>query len=108
VDYVYDGHALGYVWKAIDFLYPAYFVPLGLYYDPWPVIRKPWGVGPTLHRYDELVVAYAGRDGGLRVLRTWPVPILPPLPPGARYDPEARIVRGTRPPASRAILRLAR
>jgi hypothetical protein len=107
VDYLYEGRAVGYVWKAIDFLYPAYFVPLGVYYDPWPVIRRSWGVGPTLHRYDELVVAYADPDGALRVLARWPAEVLPALPSGSRYDPQARIVLGTPPPASRAILRIA-
>jgi len=50
ITHLYDGRAEGYVWKAIDFLYPAYFLPAGVYYDPWPVIRKPWGVAPSLHR----------------------------------------------------------
>lgn len=106
VDYLYEGRALGYVSKAIDFLYPAYFLPVGVYFDPWPVIRGSWGVKPTLHRYDEIVVAHVGRDGGLAVLSEWPGELLPALPAGARYDPEARIVRGAPAPASRAILRI--
>jgi hypothetical protein len=108
VDYLYEGRAVGYVWKGIDFLYPAYFLSTGVYYDPWPVIRKPWGVSPTLHRFDELVVAYVGSDGALRVLPTWPAQVLPALPAGSRYDPQARVVQGTPLPASRAILRIAR
>jgi hypothetical protein len=109
VDYLYDGRAVGYVWKAIDFLYPAYFLPAGVYYDPWPVIRKPWGVAPSLHRYDEVVVAYVGGDGALRLLPAWPSQVLPALPEGARYEPEARVVRGgTAVPACRAILRTPR
>jgi hypothetical protein len=106
VDYLYEGRALGYVSKAIDFLYPAYFLPVGVYFDPWPVIRGSWGVAPTLHRYDEIVVAHVGPDGGLAVLPEWPGDLLPALPAGARYDPEARIVRGAPAPASRAILRI--
>lgn len=106
VDYLYEGRALGYVSKGIDFLYPAYFLPVGVYFDPWPVIRSSWGVAPTLHRYDEIVVAHVGRDGGLAVLPEWPGDLLPALPAGARYDPEARIVRGAPAPASRAILRI--
>lgn len=108
VDYLYDGRAVGYVWKAIDFLYPAYFLSGGVYYDPWPVIRKPWGVAATLYRYDEVVAVYAGEDGALRVLPEWPSHVLPALPAGARYAPEARVLREGALPASRAILRVER
>ena len=104
VDYLYEGRAIGYVWGAADFLYPAYFVPPGVFYDPWPVIRGPWGVVPTLHRYDEVVVAHAADDGALQILTSWPASVLPVLPPGARYEPQARIVTGAPPPGSRAIL----
>jgi len=108
VDYLYDGRAEGYVWKAIDFLYPAYFLPAGVFYDPWPVIRQPWRVAPSLYRYDEIVVVYASEDGALRVLPEWPAQVLPPLPAGARYAPEARVLRGSAVPASRAILEIER
>jgi hypothetical protein len=108
VDYLYDGRAVGYVWKGLDFLYPAYFLAAGVYYDPWPVIREPWGVRPTLYRYDEVVVVYAGEDGALRVLPGWPSQVLPPLPGGARYAPEGRVVREGAVPASRAILGIER
>ena len=107
VDYLYDGRALGYVSRAIDFLYPTYFLPTGVLCDPWPAIRSSWHVAPTLHRYDQIVVAHVATDGSLDVLPDWPADRLPALPAGARYDPEARIVRGTPPPASRAILRTA-
>jgi hypothetical protein len=108
VDYLYAGRASGYVWKAVDFLYPAYFLPAGVYYDPWPVIRKPWGVAPSLHRYDELVVVYAREDGALRVLPEWPSRVLPALPAGARYAPEERLARDSAAPASRGILGIER
>jgi hypothetical protein len=108
VDYLYDGRAVGYVWKAIDFLYPAYFGPAGVYYDPWPVIRRPWGVAPSRHRYDEVMVAYAGGDGALRVLPAWPSHVLPALTGGARDAPEGCIVQGTTVPVSRAILNIER
>jgi hypothetical protein len=72
------------------------------------VIRKPWGVAPTLYRYDEIVVVYAGEDGALRVLPEWPAQVLPALPAGARYAPEARVVRDSAVPASRAILGIER
>jgi hypothetical protein len=79
-----------------------------VYYDPWPVIREPWGVAPTLHRYDEVLVAYVAEGGALRVLPEWPSHVLPALPAGARYAPEARVVREDRVPASRAILGIER
>ena len=108
VDYLYGGRAVGYVWKAIDFLYPAYFLPGGVYCEPWPVIRKPWGVAPSLHRYDELLIVYADQEGALRVLPDWPSHVLPALPAGARYAPEARVVRASAVPASRAVLDIER
>ena len=107
VDYLYQGRAAGCVWNAIDFLYPAYFVPAGVFYDPWPVIRRAWHVAPTFYRYDEVVVAHAAAGGELRVLPEWPSGVLPALPAGARYDPGARIVRGTPGPPSRAILEIS-
>ena len=107
VDYLYEGRAVGYVWKAIDFLYPAWFLPPGVHYEPWPVIQRPWRVRPTLHRYDEVVVAHVGGDGALRILREWPAGVLPPLPAGARYEPEERILRGRPAPPSRGILEIA-
>jgi hypothetical protein len=107
VDYLYEGRAVGYVWKGIDFLYPAWFLPPGVYYEPWPVIRSAWGVRPTMHRYDEVVVAYVDGDGALRVLREWPAGVLPALPAGGRYEPEKRIVRAGPAPPSRAILQIA-
>ena len=61
----------------------------------------------TCYRYEEDVVAHAAAGGGLRVLPDWPSGVLPALPAGARYDPGARIVRGTPGPPSRAILEIS-
>jgi len=105
VDYLYEGRALGLVWRGEDFLYPAAFGPQGVYCSPWPVIRQAWRVQPTFHGYDEIVVARRGTDGALRLLAGWPADVLPALPPGARYDPAARVRAGTALPPSRRILR---
>jgi hypothetical protein len=93
VDYVYGGRAIGAVWGAHPFLYPFAFTKEGLVSDPWPAIRKPWGVKPSLHAYHEIVAARLG-SSGVEILPRWPEEVLPPLPPGAAYDPEARIVPG--------------
>jgi len=50
-----------------------------------------------------VIVARGGADGRLALLRDWP-PELPPLPRSARYEPEARIVRGGPPVRAQAIL----
>jgi hypothetical protein len=101
--YLYDGHAIGYVWRAWDALYPTFFTPRGIRVEPWPSLRKPWGAPITLSRYDEVVVVRDAPGGGVEVLRQWPAD-LPPLPAGARYDPESRIKRGGPAPPEQAIL----
>jgi hypothetical protein len=103
VDYLYDARALGAVWGAHPFLYPFTFTPEGLVAEPWPVIRRPWGMKPTLHAWNEIVVARLS-SAGLEILQRWPDGVLPPLPPGAVYSPEARIVRGGAAISAQAIL----
>lgn len=104
VSYLYQGRAVGVAWGASDFLYPSRFGDDGVSTAPMPVIRGPWRSPPTFHRYDELVIVRIGPDGRLAVLDQWPQDRLP-LPPGARYEPRARILRGERPPPERGILR---
>jgi hypothetical protein len=104
VEYLYDGRATGYVWDASDYLYPMSFGTDGLHSEPWPVIREAWASPARVYRYDEVVVARFARTGQLSLLQTWP-DVLPALPPGARYEPQARIRRGGALPSARAILR---
>jgi hypothetical protein len=104
IELLYDRRATGYVWGASDFLYPARFTAAGVSYEPWPVIRGPWGSKVSFHRYDELVVVHAAPSGQLSVLVRWPDRVLPALPPGADYAPLTRIVSGEAPPAARGIL----
>jgi hypothetical protein len=91
VDYVYGGRAIGAVWGGQPFLYPFGFTTDGLLVEPWPVIRPSWGVRPSFHRYDEVVVVRLSASG-LALVDRWPDAVLPPLPGGARYDPASRIV----------------
>lgn len=105
VGYLYDGRAAGVVWGASDYLYSFSFDAEGVRLEPWPVIRKAWRDEPTRYGYDEVVVAQRGADRQLVLLRDWPAS-LPALPSSARYDPEARIVRGGPPvPAQRILYR---
>jgi hypothetical protein len=104
VAYLYPGQALGLVPGGNDMLYPWRFTPDGVAIEPWPAIREPWGVSPTFHPWDALVVVGRTGSGRLEVLSRWPEDALLPLPAGARYAPRERIVRGEPPPASRRIL----
>jgi hypothetical protein len=99
--YLYRGHALGWVRGAWDALYPTSFGPEGIRTEPWRSLRRPWQAPVTLTRYEDTIVVRC-RSGRVQILEDWP-PALPPLPPGARYDPQSRIVRGSRPP-EQAIL----
>ncbi|MGD8895010.1 MAG: hypothetical protein PVJ73_03145 [Acidobacteriota bacterium] len=105
VSYLYPGQALGLVPGGNDMLYPWSFTPAGVAIAPWPLNRGPWGVRPSFHPWDALVVVGPGAAGVLAVRPRWPEGVLPPLPPGARYAPFERIVRDGPVPASRRILR---
>jgi hypothetical protein len=104
IDYFYQGRAVGYAWRLWSGLFPTRFVAAGLLCEPAPRLRGPWRSPVDLYRYDETMVVHFSRTRQLSVLTQWPAGILPPLPPGARYDPLARILPGGVPPASRAIL----
>jgi hypothetical protein len=103
VGYLYDRRAAGVVWGASDYLYSFSFDAEGVRLEPWPAIRKAWRDEPTRYGYDEVVVARRGADRQLVLLRDWPAS-LPALPSSARYDPEARIVRGGPPVPAQGIL----
>jgi hypothetical protein len=103
VGYLYERRAAGVIWGASDYLYSFAFDAEGVRLEPWPVIRKAWQDEPTRYGYDEVVVARRGADRELVLLRDWPAS-LPGLPPSARYDPEARIVRGGPPVPAQRIL----
>jgi hypothetical protein len=102
--YLYQGCAAGYVHGTWNALYPTTFTPEGIRVEPWLALRKPWGIDVTLTPYDHTIVVRHRGDGVVEVLDQWP-PELPPLPPGARYDPRCRIVAGTALPPERALLR---
>lgn len=87
---LYGGRALGTVPGAHDFLYPARFVAGGVSCEPWPVIREPWGAGPTFHRGSEIVVLALDEDGTASLVESWP-PALPEAS-GTGYAPRSRIV----------------
>ena len=103
IGYLYDQRAAGVVWGGADYLYSFSFDAAGVRLEPWPVIREAWRDEPTRYGYGELIVARSGADRRLALVREWPS-ALPPLPPSARYDPEARIVRGGAPVAAQRIL----
>jgi hypothetical protein len=103
IGYLYDQRAAGVVWGASDYLYSFAFEDEGVRLEPWPAIRRAWRDEPARYGYDEVVVARSGPDGRLALLRDWPAE-LPALPATARYDPEARIVRGGAPVSAQRIL----
>jgi hypothetical protein len=105
IAYLYPGQAIGLVANGKDFLYPWRYVPQGVQVEPRPTIRSAWRVSPTFHRWSAVVVVRQPPSGPPQLVQTWPTPPLPALPPGARYAPSERIVRGGPRPSSRDILR---
>ena len=104
VRYLYEGRALGHSPNSWQIFYPVSLGPDGARSEPWPVIREAWRESPSVHRYGELVVVRGDPSGRLSLLEEWPSQSLPPLPPGARYDPRARILSRTLPAPSWAVL----
>jgi len=90
IECVYPGQATGVLASGPEALYVSRLTPSGIDTEPWPVLRKPWGVAPTHHGFDEMIVARARADGTATVEPSWPAD-LPPLPPGQVYDPRARL-----------------
>jgi hypothetical protein len=107
LEYIYEGEVQGLAWGAEAFLYPARFTPEGLLSEPYASIRGPWRAPATLYRFDALVVARLDGAGRLRLEPDWPAS-LPPLPPGAVYAPDRRILRGAPRPRAQRILGLER
>jgi hypothetical protein len=105
--YLYEGRAAGCVWGAWNALYPAVLGADGLRVEPWPVIRGPWREKARTYPYDHMIVARFTAPDHVEILRAWPEG-LPPLPRDARYDPEARILRGAVPPPEQDVLREGR
>jgi hypothetical protein len=103
VELLYGSHASGYVWNVWEGMFPTAFGAEAVLCEPWSSIRSAWGALPSRHRYDEIVVVRAGRADGVSVLEVWPSE-LPPLPPGARYEPRARIRALSAPIAARRAL----
>jgi len=99
---LYGEAVVGHVVNANAFLYDASVHGSELRIDPWPVIARPWHERPSRHRFDE-AVALRLAGGRVSVLERWEDPLLPLLPPGARYDPRARIVDGPIPQGRRAL-----
>jgi len=102
VQYLYRDRAMGYVWDSWDFMFPTRLTRAGVVCVPWPEVQLAWRSPPTLHRPEELVLIRHHTSGEVELLENWPS-VLPPLPPGARYDPRSR-VRPAAAPEERAIL----
>lgn len=92
IAHLYGREVVGLAYGAADFLYPSYPTSGGMVVVPWATIRTEWGVAPSLHGWDEIVVARYGGDGRVEILPDWPAGILPALPAGARYEPGARVM----------------
>lgn len=91
IETVYPREATGVLASGPEALYVSRLSAAGIETEPWPVLWKPWGVAPTSHRFDEMLVARARADGTATLEESWPAD-LPPLPPGQAYDPRARIL----------------
>lgn len=99
VEWTYKRRATGFLWRPGfrgQLFYPTAFGVDGVRTVPWESIQRAWDDPPTLHRHDEIVaVRRRPDDCHLELAREWPEE-LPPLPPGARYAPEERILGSTR------------
>jgi hypothetical protein len=107
LEYLYEGHAAGFVWGGEAFLYPARLTPKGVLSEPYESIRKAWRAPVVLYGWEDLVVARLDVSGRLRIERDWPAG-LPPLPAGAVYAPDRRIDRERPRPRAQRLLGLDR
>ncbi len=106
VRYLYEGRALGHSPNSWQVFYDVGLGPDGLHSVPWAAVAQAWAESASVHRYDELVVVQRTTSGRLSLLEEWASESLNALPPGARYQPRARIVaRATPAPSRRALLR---
>jgi hypothetical protein len=105
--YLYAGAASGQVVgpNVTDFLYPMAMTPSGIQSVPWPVIRHAWDEPPRLYRHEEVVVFRARGTAPPELVLSWPVAVLGALPPGARYEPRARLLASGPEVPARGILR---
>jgi hypothetical protein len=102
---MYEGRASGHLWGPREnFLTATTVTDAGVVREPLAAIRGPWRSPPTFHRYDEVVLVRYSADGAVMIVDHW-LRRIRPLPAGAVYAPEARIVRGRPEPLSRAVLR---
>jgi hypothetical protein len=104
IHYLYGPDVVGHAWGSHEFLYAARFAADGVHATPDESIRGAWETPATRHRYDEVLAVRGSRDGQVHLLEHWP-PELPPLPPGARYEPRARVIPGPVPAAARILER---
>jgi hypothetical protein len=105
VDYLYQGRAIGLVWGAEPYMYPAQVHGEGLVISPAKDIQRAWGVRETRHRADEVLVVRfqpGVPEGRLEILDVWPAG-LPRIP--GRYAPRDRILPlRDPPPRERGVL----
>jgi hypothetical protein len=102
--FLYGEQVMGTVWGAMPAGYPVRLDAEGAHSEPAESIRKPWRSPATTHRHDEIVAVRIDADRKVAILDTWPAE-LPALPPGARYEPRARILAVPRPEAARILER---
>jgi hypothetical protein len=95
VEWTYGRRATGFLWRPAlrgQLFYPTVFGAGGVRTVPWESIQEAWDDPPTEHRYDEIVAVLKQRDDcRVTLAQGWPGE-LPPLPPGARYAPQERIL----------------
>jgi hypothetical protein len=90
IDYLYEGRARGHVTDSNPLFYETRFEPDAIVWEPLPALRRAWDEPVTRFAYDECLVLREDRRGRLSLVDAWPND-LPPLPPGARYEPRRRM-----------------
>jgi hypothetical protein len=108
MDLLYGGTASGCVANGSEeIFYTCWMDKTGVHQDSWPVVRSEWKARNRTFGFDEVVVLASDKAWHVTLLPEWPSD-LPPLPPGAVYDPQRRILSHAPDVAARGTLDRAR
>ncbi len=100
---VYGRHVAGCMLNPREPLfYECQLGPDGLRLVPWRVLQQAWHEPARLYRFQDIVVLRVASAHRIMLLDSWPGE-LGAIPPGARYEPAARLVAASPPPTRRGF-----
>lgn len=100
---LYPERATGLALGGWDYLYPTRIDRGGILTTPWASIQRSWGLRPTFHSAEQIVVFRHDGRGHVWLIEEWPPELATGLP-GAGYAPRKRIRKLERPSPERALL----